>query len=168
MPKCLKCQRDLPSSAFNKPSVDKKGRTYKRPYCKECHRIYCREYGKQNRVKRNLRLAQWRRKNPIQAHELDKRKRLRQDYGLSPMLYEQLKEKCQGKCSLCGQQTDSLELDHDHKTKRIRGFLCRKCNLLLGLLEDRNIPLNQIATYLDKPCHADVLLRFLERTEVSG
>ena len=161
MPTCSRCKRELPQSAFSKPYTDRKGRTYQRTYCKDCNRAYCRSYGQLNKTKRNMRLKFWRRDNPEKAHGLDKRKRLQKIYGLSTQEYEQLKEKCKGKCSLCGQHSD-LELDHDHKTKRIRGFVCRKCNLLLGLLEDNGLSLEQIATYLDKPCHADVILKILE------
>ena len=161
MPMCSKCQRDLPSSAFAKPYIDKKGRTYERSYCKECNSAYCSDYGKRNRAKRNTRLRNWRKRTPTQAHILDRRGRLRKKYGLSPEQYGQLKEEVQGKCSLCGRATDSLELDHDHETEKIRGFLCRSCNLMLGLIEGRNITLEQIATYLDKKCHADILLKAL-------
>jgi len=161
MPACAKCKRDLPLSAFSKPHTDKKGRTYKRSYCKECSRRCCSDYAKANRAKRNLRLRGWRKRNPTLVHGLDKRKRLKKKYGLTPELYAGLKESCQGRCSLCSQPTKALELDHDHKTKRLRGFVCRKCNLLLGLIEDRNLPLDQIAAYLGESCHADVILEVL-------
>jgi len=158
---CSKCKRELPESAFSKPYIDKKGRTYKRSYCKECNRLHCKEYDQKNKQGRNERLRKWRKKNPIKAHDADRRKNLQRNYGLSTSQYQDLKEECKGKCSLCGMYTPTLELDHNHKTKRIRGFLCRKCNLLLGLIEDRSLSLEQIGIYLDKPCHADILLEFL-------
>jgi hypothetical protein len=30
----------------------------------------------------------------------------------------------------------SLSVDHCHKTQRVRGLLCRRCNAAIGLLSD--------------------------------
>jgi hypothetical protein len=37
------------------------------------------------------------------------------------------------RCALCGIHPTPLVLDHDHRTGRIRGYLCRSCNLREGL-----------------------------------
>ena len=39
----------------------------------------------------------------------------------------------EGKCAICRtpKSLDEMELDHDHETERLRGFLCKKCNLKL-------------------------------------
>jgi hypothetical protein len=39
-----------------------------------------------------------------------------------------------GPCELCG-QVKNLQLDHDHETGCIRGWLCVRCNIALGWLE---------------------------------
>jgi Recombination endonuclease VII len=39
-----------------------------------------------------------------------------------------------GKCALCPRE-GPLNLDHDHATGRIRGWICWQCNMYLGVYE---------------------------------
>jgi hypothetical protein len=48
-----------------------------------------------------------------------------------------------GACEICGRpaekrrgKTMNLYLDHDHHTGFVRGWLCHRCNLILGLVDD--------------------------------
>lgn len=54
-------------------------------------------------------------------------------------------------CDLCHQWTDRLERDHDHVTDRIRGWVCRRCNFLLGVAADSPDLLTAALTYLADP-----------------
>jgi len=38
-------------------------------------------------------------------------------------------------CTICGDETD-LVVDHCHKTNKVRGMLCNRCNQGLGLFRD--------------------------------
>jgi len=38
-------------------------------------------------------------------------------------------------CEVCG-STEKLGIDHDHDVRRVRGILCRSCNLGIGHLKD--------------------------------
>jgi hypothetical protein len=44
----------------------------------------------------------------------------------------------------------SLAVDHCHKTGKVRGLLCRKCNQMLGLAEDNQNTLSNAIIYLKR------------------
>ena len=52
-------------------------------------------------------------------------------------------------CHCCG-RIDRLFLDHDHVSGAYRGWLCRQCNLSLGLLGDSAQGVRQALTYLER------------------
>ena len=75
-------------------------------------------------------------------------------YGVSPKEGAALWE-AQGRvCAIC--RTDSpgnsgtWNLDHDHTTGAVREFLCRACNVGLGLFKDDDCRLHLAAEYLRK------------------
>lgn len=61
---------------------------------------------------------------------------LRVKYNLTFDQYLKLIEDQQRKCKICNLEEVKLNIDHDHKTGRIRGLLCRNCNLGLGFMKD--------------------------------
>lgn len=51
-------------------------------------------------------------------------------------------KECNYRCDICGKFGNKglkrpLCVDHCHKTGKIRGMLCHKCNTAIGLLDDR-------------------------------
>ena len=50
-------------------------------------------------------------------------------------------------CEVCGAMGD-ICFDHDHKTGEFREWICRRCNLLLGLAKDNSELLNALSEYL--------------------
>jgi hypothetical protein len=66
---------------------------------------------------------------------------------------EQLEAAFIGKCSICGRlESDfnkGLHMDHCHKTGRFRGFICCRCNRVLGYMNDSPELLRKAATYLE-------------------
>jgi hypothetical protein len=78
-----------------------------------------------------------------------KDKRLRTEYGIS---LEEYKDMVGTLCPICGRSfgEHTPHIDHDHKTGKVRGVLCSKCNLGLGHFNDNiDILLNAIE-YLRK------------------
>lgn len=81
---------------------------------------------------------------------------LKRRYGITKEEYEQLLEKQENKCAICGKQ-DPYHLDHEHvgreeigKMGNVRGILCTACNNGLGLFRDNAETLRKAADYLDK------------------
>lgn len=76
---------------------------------------------------------------------------LKTTYGISVTDYEQMLKKQNGKC-ICGRDNGKINLhvDHDHKTGKIRGLLCYRCNHAIGLLADNPEILKALYKYLQK------------------
>ncbi|NDE15098.1 hypothetical protein EBZ80_09235 [bacterium] len=56
-------------------------------------------------------------------------------------------------CIICGEkQNKQLAIDHDHKTGKVRGALCSRCNLGLGHFRDDPELLRFAALYLEGRC----------------
>jgi len=51
-------------------------------------------------------------------------------------------------CEVCYAQSKT-DFDHDHQTGEFRGWLCRRCNLSLGMVKDNQSLLRKLADYLD-------------------
>ena len=67
----------------------------------------------------------------------DRARHLKYKYGLSETEYLLLLSKQGGKCSICktGSPIPGFVVDHCHRTDKVRGLLCPKCNLALERLE---------------------------------
>lgn len=127
---------------------------YKKKYYKrnrEKHLAYCRQIYLRDRKKR-VETARRRR-----ADGTERRLRLLREWGLS--LEEIIKRlrKQRHKCPICRRrirnEKQSFKVDHDHTTGKIRGLLCRECNLGLGMFKDNIQRLERAKKYLRKSKH---------------
>ena len=57
-------------------------------------------------------------------------------YGLTKDDYNNMLAEQQGGCALCSKKNETLVIDHDHKTNKVRGLVCRRCNLSLSLIDE--------------------------------
>lgn len=74
--------------------------------------------------------------------------RMARKFGLTRETYAELVATHGGSCGICG-LASRLGVDHDHATGQVRGLLCSKCNLLLGLGRDDPALLRSAADYLE-------------------
>lgn len=70
-----------------------------------------------------------------------RRAHLRRKYGITIETYDEMLKAQNGQCAICAKPFTQklLELpcvDHCHETLRVRGLLCRMCNVKLKPLED--------------------------------
>lgn len=74
-------------------------------------------------------------------------------YGITRADFDRMYLEQDGKCAVCGKPQDGgrrLSIGHSHETGRIRGLLCRRCNLGIGHLHDDPDLLRKAIAYLVK------------------
>lgn len=133
----------------------KKRREYNEKF-KELKRIREREKYRNDpewREKRKEATRKWKLARPY-YREADKLK----VYGLTPEKYQYLLSQQNGNCAICKNPPNirlngrikSLAVDHDHKSNKVRGLLCDRCNRALGLFGDDLIILQDAIAYLKR------------------
>jgi hypothetical protein len=82
---------------------------------------------------------------------------MRRKYDLSYEAWTKMFDAQKGLCLGCYRHQkdvkDTFCVDHDHITGKIRGLLCRQCNLVLGNAADNAETLRRLADYLDARKH---------------
>lgn len=90
----------------------------------------------------------WRQKHPTKVKEIKRRSRLKQ-YGLTIETFNALLKKQHHQCKIClkpFEKSRDINIDHNHKTGKVRGLLCARCNPAIGsLMEDEFILARAIA-----------------------
>lgn len=85
---------------------------------------------------------------------------LQRKYGITEADYEKLLAIREGRCWIClsPPKARRLHVEHDHKTKRVRGLTCWRCNALLQHAKDDPAILYAAGLYLLSN-EADFVLR---------
>jgi len=116
---------------------------YPRRTRKTGHQSECRECCR-------IRRAKWW-KSDLGKHSSANSK-LKSRFGITTTEYQTLLERQDFRCLICGDtesyQGHKLAVDHSHKTGKIRGLLCKGCNMGLGNFKDSEILLNNAIVYL--------------------
>ena len=104
--------------------------------CKRARRKTGKQRAKLDPDKRQLEAARLAAKN-------------RKRYGIDEAEYERRIEEQHGLCAICEEVPhDYFAVDHCHDTGKVRGLLCRKCNVGIGMLKDDPKIVQRAAAYL--------------------
>ena len=123
---CPKCRSKFPATTeFFYPNKGQKNNLS--PYCRSCTLEYINSDKTRNRL-------------------------YKKRYGITIEEYDLIYSKQNGCCAICGvHQSDlnkRLSIDHNHKTGRVRGLLCDRCNRLIGFSNEEIIILRNAIKYL--------------------
>lgn len=139
MKRCRKCRRRKDPQQFYKH----------RAVCKTCHRKYGAEWRLANYEQMTASKKAWQAKNKAK-HRMHNAAYRRRKYGLTLEDFDKLLAAQKGLCKICQQPMKPAAVDHCHSTGRVRGLLCRKCNVGLGMFRDNPSLLRSAARYLGK------------------
>ena len=103
--------------------------------------------GYKTKEERNEYIKNWRLKNLEEQRGLGRKKNWRR-YGITDIEQADLLWNNATACDICGLTPEKLCVDHCHKTNKIRGILCTKCNQGLGLLNEDPELLRKAADYV--------------------
>jgi hypothetical protein len=85
----------------------------------------------------------------------DKDYRLHIRSGITRIVYEEILASQGGRCAICRTDTPNMRspkslfcVDHDHKTRLIRGLVCNRCNLVIGIIGEDAEALSRASDYL--------------------
>ena len=147
--KCRTCKKNKDESEFGLYAG------HRRKNCDKCTE-WLKDYNKRNRdhlleIRRfqyhtdpkhktreaNKKFAEQNRNDPVRYKQL-KNNHLKRKYGIDIHVYEKMLELQNNKCAICKVEfTENKSfwnrpcVDHCHQTNKVRGILCRQCNVML-------------------------------------
>lgn len=147
--RCKKCGELKPLDEFYRSAGMRDGH---RNDCKSCNAASSRARYVADPAAHMARVKRWQQENSERLNHYRRQRRndpdvkrversnyLKRTYGISIEQYEEMLAGQDGGCGMCGRppsEAVSLHIDHDHRTGRIRGLLCFRCNNSLGDLDE--------------------------------
>jgi hypothetical protein len=145
MKTCNLCKTQKSFSEFHVAKQGKNGPIYK-GRCKECYRK--KEKEKYHSMTIESRIKR-RESNRCNTPEYRRQYKLKTYYGLTTTEFSAMVLQQNNQCKICEEQLDNPQIDHCHTTGKIRGILCRPCNMSLGLLKENTNTLRNMIFYIN-------------------
>lgn len=146
---CSKCGETKETNEFNRHQRSRDGH---HPWCKDCDRASASAWYYSHREQGLATRRAYYEANGKRLRKYGRERALKSRYGLTPEDYNQILAKQDYKCAICGTTKPGgngrFHVDHDHKCcpeekkscgRCIRGLLCSRCNLNLGIYENDKI-----------------------------
>lgn len=139
---CIRCQEWKPLDQFYR----RPGRPSGVSRCKKCV--------KETTDKQAVRAAgrRYRARQLAADPDFDRRLNIRRLYGMSLEEFDGMLKQQGGGCAVCQGPPlgkGQFHVDHCHDSNRIRGLLCHKCNVALGMVQDDIEHLRKLIAYLE-------------------
>lgn len=146
MKKCNKCLEIKSKSDF---FARNKAKNYISPYCKKCFMEINNKYKKANPEK----IKQIKKRESSKNKEGYRNRNLMLTYGITLSDYNNMLIKQNNECAICRttkgtRKNGRLDVDHCHKTGKVRALLCGHCNVLLSRAKDNIEILKKAIEYL--------------------
>lgn len=120
---------------------------------------YQKKYRETHKEEKKTSQKRWYLNNKESQVEISRHSNYLREYGISLAEYNVLYSEQGNVCAICKQPETKtnkktgtiykLAVDHCHDTKKVRGLLCHKCNVALGLFSDSVYLLNNAMEYLE-------------------
>jgi phage-related minor tail protein len=120
-----------------------------KPANKVARASYAMERRKDGKVSDETKSKQLDRKKMLRVTDADRLKVREQRYR------DRRRENAAGRprpdaCEICLNTTSRIVFEHCHKGGHFRGWVCRRCNWVLGIVKDDPQHLRQLAAYLER------------------
>jgi hypothetical protein len=156
---CRKCSsfKQLDEFGRDKNKADKL-----RTYCKECNSNEYKKWYYKDSEKSKQVSKEWRDRNPDKRKAMwekyfitDKKLKMFKTYGLTFGEYEKMLQDQEFKCKTCLIHFSTIpakqvHIDHCHKSGKVRGILCHRCNISLGTIKENIQTLKNMIIYLEE------------------
>jgi len=124
--------------------------------CDKCRKEKSSLWQKENRDRVNEKNRIWASLNYEQKYNSGKNSKLLKEYGINLEDFNKMLIKQNHKCKICGKEETKelkgtkwkLSVDHCHKTGKVRGLLCAKCNIGLAKFEEEEYQFLNAIKYL--------------------
>lgn len=145
---CRACETTKPLTEFHR-TPNGTGRIGRCRDCINANNKVRRGNDAAYKAKHSAYNREWYRKNYARARHGIERARLKFAYGVTPEQIADARQAQNNLCAIC-KRPRFLVIDHDHRTGRFRGMLCKACNIAIGQFGDNSEGLRIALAYLER------------------